>query len=366
MSTPKPQSGVVLIGSAAEDLASIIDESSPDTRQTGRCKVPIYAQVIRENSLDWFFDLLALHPDVPSELKSARVIESLESLPLHSRARIWSGLREVRIHVTDPRPYLEDRNRIYFSVVGKPFPFDELRYAARKGDQNARDFLNVSEDFVARMILHESVPYRLAQRLVLIDGTSGMIARLHNMQAPMGFDPEAELQALKSKRNSAIGRVAEWASKAAPAFTDALDQAISPLVDSQPQRFWNLSALIREAVCKEFSRGHGYDQGDEKLLSRIQALRNAFADRVASELWEEGLSVAQRGSGELRSLVSSEVMEAQASDIAAGVASAIFGREGLAGVVKRWSYVTYNGGRVTENSVEEHLRRVRAIHPAQS
>jgi hypothetical protein len=62
---------VILPGRA--DAASFNDDSSPDTRQTAGQKVSVNAQVIPENSLAWYYQILQLCPFIKGELKSADV-----------------------------------------------------------------------------------------------------------------------------------------------------------------------------------------------------------------------------------------------------------------------------------------------------
>lgn len=45
----------------------------------------------------------------------------------------------------------------------------------------------------------------------------------------------------------------------------------------------------------------------------------------------------------------------QAADVAAAMAREVFSRDGLPGVVQRWRRVYYNGGRVTEKSLDATL-----------
>jgi hypothetical protein len=56
---------------------------------------------------------------------------------------------------------------------------------------------------------------------------------------------------------------------------------------------------------------------------------------------------------------SSESYYVQAADFAAGIASDLFSRERLTGVVLRFEYVTYNGRRISLADAEEEIKRQR-------
>jgi len=85
------------------DAISFNDESSPHSHATGGTKVCINGQVNRALSVEWFYKLLALFPDIPGELKSARIIAGFNKLPTESRNSIWRSLRRVQIHIVDAR-----------------------------------------------------------------------------------------------------------------------------------------------------------------------------------------------------------------------------------------------------------------------
>jgi hypothetical protein len=51
----------------------------------------------------------------------------------------------------------------------------------------------------------------------------------------------------------------------------------------------------------------------------------------------------------------------QAADIAAGIASQIYGIHGLIGVLEKFEYVTYNGIRVSRSDAEEEMRKLAVI-----
>ena len=125
-----------------EHLARFSDETTPDPRTTDRQKVPVYATVAEGTPIDWYDDLLARVPDAP-EVKSRWVLAHFECLPRKTRGRVWRGLREVTIHISDPRPYLGRAGRGSSEAVrpcgSKPW----IRMARHRGTRKSLSLANV-------------------------------------------------------------------------------------------------------------------------------------------------------------------------------------------------------------------------------
>ena len=87
---------------------SFNDDSSPHTQATAGLKVSVNAQVLPENSLDWYYRILLLCQNATGEVKSTEVWPSFQAISGENKDRIWNGLSKVRIHMADPRPYAKD------------------------------------------------------------------------------------------------------------------------------------------------------------------------------------------------------------------------------------------------------------------
>lgn len=329
--------------------------------------------MLTEEPLDWFYDIVRLFRDHPGEVKGQVVVDSFESLPAEIRRRIWSGLRKVRIHLTDPRPYLDDRDGIFLEVTGKRFPVEELRYRASRGDVVAKHLLANGDEFVARSILLDSPPFRLAGKVVSVDEAHGMVLHDHDLARPLGLDLEEQLAAIRAGRQSLVTRAAEFASKSGSVFAEAdhsvLEIKLNAMMLSQ---FGAVARAVHQRVARQLREKHAYDEGDEKLLRRVEAIRDQLGSRIqrladpfsGAEPFESDSSIVGVSivfAEPLASIQSHEVIEGQAGDIAARMAATLFEREGLAGVVKRFDFATFNGERVTENNVGEVLRRSAAL-----
>lgn len=344
------------------EYASVSDESSPDSRITGHAKVPVFAQVTADQPLGWFYDLRAAYPHVPGELKGAVVAAQLSSLAPDLRRRVLAGLRGVRIHLTDPRPYLTERDDIYRKAIGVPFPAGELRERAKRGDKIARYLLEAGDDLVGRRILMDSRPVRLAERIVVVEQVSGLRMRAVDTAAPMGLDIRAQLSAIRSKRQSLVTRAAALATKAGPVFSHALDEAF--VYRDEDLRFNWASSLYRR-VAARLRDLHAFDQGDEAVLGRVQAMRD-LVGKAIEELMDpfagsERFAIASGVGGSygepIPTVVSADVVQAQAADIAARFAVLTYEREGLVGVTRAFDYVVFNGIRVSERTATASTMR---------
>lgn len=192
----------------------------------------------------------------------------------------------------------------------------------------------------------------------------------HDHAKPLGLDLKAELHAIRTGQQSMVTRAAALACKSGSVFTDAHDAATNPDMDEDDFRFDTVPRLARKVVNRLRDR-HAFDRGDEKLLGRVQKRRDSLGRRLEDMAdpfarferfsLESTTGCASAFAEPLATVESADVTEAQAADVAAHMAAAIYQREGLLGVVKRFSYVVFNGARVTERNVDEHLRRWNAM-----
>ena len=154
---------IALLASGDEDAVSFSDDSSPDSRMTSGHRVSITGQVIRELSLNWYYDLIKYFPDVPGELKSESVVVRFNSMPLRTRDEIWSQLGHVRIHIVDPRPYRDQtENLLRESWRDKHAPA-LLQRAASEGQPWARRLARMMAELVAESIVQDSPATRVLE-----------------------------------------------------------------------------------------------------------------------------------------------------------------------------------------------------------
>jgi hypothetical protein len=330
---------------------SFNDDSSPDTRKTSGLKVSIDAQVIREHSLDWYFQLIALFIDVPGELKSEAVFVKFNVFPASTRARVWAGLSKVRIHIVDPRPYVQDRDDLLRKVWRSDDAPELLRKAVVQDSPWAKYISRELQRYVAGSILNDSTAARLHRygRLSQLD------SMLFDIPKDIYVPPPIELHHFGKDQKSLVRKVSTWSVKSAAAFHGPLDSLDSLDEETDMMRFASTSRLSGQAFKRLFQR-HAFDKGDEQQFRLLEEARQIIIRTFADEL--NSLLLPRRG-GFLQ-VESRESFCGQAADLAAGMASRVYTETGLPGVVSHFEYVTYNGTRVSTSDADEEERRCRS------
>ena len=342
----------MIINVGPSGVASFTDESSPDSRETDNIKVSVNAQVLPQYRPDWFFELIYYFPDIPGELKSVPILNHFNNLPTKSKNKVWLGLSKVRIHITDPRPYISEVNFILREITGILEPFKLLRYLTLKRDDIARWFLEINLMFIAEKIYRDS-PSQGIERYLLIPREileKESETRIRNTSKFISF--ESDLKNLKFEKSlSIIRKITEWSSKSASVFSPALDNIEEPIRIEEMTR--NPLHLIEHRVFKALSLSHAFDEGNKKVFDTIQEKRYKILDMVI----RNSLFLGKESFVPLHTFISSDSFYGQAADIAARFAVSSYHQGGLLDIVRRFEYVTFNGVRVSENEAYDILRR---------
>lgn len=337
-----------------EEAISFTDGSSPDTRATGT-KVCIEAQVNRDLSLDWYYRVIQLFPDVQGELKSNEVAERFHNFPPETRTAIWRGLRRVRIHIVDPRPHQHRLNNILRKIWKNIQAPNLLAQALREDSSQAKQIAATMRDMVADSILRDSTAVRV-QHLAraykdpfganeIDDTVKHYFARRDS--ASRRFISTNEFRHPKSL----IHDTASWSAKSSAAFHSVLDTEM----DCGEERFAD-GSFVRRKMAKELLSVHAFDEGNQRHLDLLEQKRRELLEELEEPDYFYGLRP------ELRGIVPAESRQSfyvQAADIAAGIASHIFVSGGLIDVIERFEYVTYNGLRISRADAEEEMRMLR-------
>lgn len=334
-------------------LTRFTDETSLDSRNTRGQKVPVYATVPADADIGWYHDLVAHFPDAPGEVKSTRVLAGFEALPPELKARIWKGLREIGVHVSDPRPYVGFYDEAVSDGLGRPVIEEELKYWAVRGDPVARHILEDRERFAGQEMLSGSIVQRLHD---VVDDA------IHRAPIAPPWDQKSvdlTVAPFKKGKASSLRRIAEYTAKGSAAFADALERAHTYGGEADCGRFWtgpDSTDLIHRGTLKELEDGHAFDRGDARALERLEQDRQTMVAHLARSAFY-GLEENEQPSARkaLVEMDSKDDTRIQAADVAAGLVKQVLEREGLPGVVRRWSRVFYNGGRITENNLEATL-----------
>jgi hypothetical protein len=348
---------VITVRDRREDQTrSFTDETSPKLPKSDR-RVSIHGQVIREEGLKWFYDLVKLYPNDSPEIKSVRMVEDFRTYQKEFRDRTWAGMKKVRIHVVDSLPYQVDYKKVVQDVFKSDGTRTMLRRDARKGNEFAQFVSKTMDETVAEWIVRDSTSYRLRD---LMDDD----------YRPYGFplyfrplDPKpratrVNLKPFRTKASSTTGRAVKIISKAASVFTPAMDRL-------GPMNFLGESWRRYEAH-RALRYSHGFDAGDDKSLKWIDEERKdigrgswmgvpEYVDDPGYETFRE------YAYGKLYPVSSRESDYVQAADIAAGFARDQYERFGIAAVADKFDYVTINGERITHDNAEERFEYWRQL-----
>lgn len=333
---------------------AVADDSSPDARRTHGEKIAIYAEIRPEFGLAWYFELLRLFGPSADELKSAEVLERFGSLTREAREFIWSGLRSVPIHVSDPRAEVFSlRSGQHESLIRRGVPSAELRPGTR-----LRATLDATVDkFAAELLIMRSAVSRAA---LLAEITTSPMAFL-GINEDLGFSTEL-------KRNPIIipaclstpgGRKRK--SDLAAHISAASSIAIAPAIEALETEITDRPFLARCRIPHTISAiagPYGYDRGNDAVLEGADDLRQQSVDQLWRQVFTRSMSSRATSS---TSLASEDSFLVQASDIAVGFARRAFEERGLPGACLHFDVVYLDGKRVGLSDAEEHERLIRAL-----
>lgn len=342
------------------DAISFNDDGSPNSRKTGGTKVCINGQVNRALSVDWFYQLLALFPDIPGELKSARVVAGFNNLPSEKCNSIWRSLRRVQIHIVDARPYYREIEELFRRVSGRDETLEGLRQMAADGDVTAQFRLALARQFVAESILHHSTAVRLQS---LGRAFSDPFGEMETPEALSPFFGDSRLDSAplidvedfgRPEDRNIVRRVASWSSKSAAAFHQAFDAVTNPDDDDAVFNRFDFGRAARGQIVRNLTPPHAFDVGNRPHIQLLERTRSSMFDEFAANDWFYQ-TIGRRNPGFIE-LESKESHYIQAADFAAGIASDIYASRKVIGVVERFEYVTFNGQRVSLADAEEQVR----------
>jgi hypothetical protein len=101
---------------------------------------------------------------------------------------------------------------------------------------------------------------------------------------------------------------------------------------------------------------HAFDKGDCQQISLLENARKEILQTLRG--FDSLMNI--REIKPYSQVDSSQSYFIQAADIAAGIATRILETDNLEGLVTRFSYVTYNGRRMSMADAEEEVRRLRS------
>ena len=317
-----------------EHLVRFSAETTPDTRTTDRQKVPVYATVKEGTPIGWHDDLLACVLDVP-EFKSPWVLANLECLPRKTRGRGWRGLREVTIHISDPRPYFGRADEDLPRRCG--LRLQTLIRMARQSKH--KEVLQIGEG-LSSLIGQQMIRYSFGHRLI-------RVLRIAKQRASLSRSPAEEdlgdvIRELRGPSRSIFDSVSEYTARGS-AFAPAFEMATTYGVEADLRRFWfgpNSDDLIFRGTLKHLADGHAFDAGNERLTRILDSRRRSMVKRLTRNTVSSILSHEPCDVPAFVDMNSRADRPIQAADSAAGLVRHVLGQEGPVGPFRRWGRCT--------------------------
>ena len=346
----------MIISGYPYDAVSFTDDTSPDTRSSKKRNVSIHAQVRKDKPLDWYFDFLSLCQKERGELKSAKIRTVYFDLSATRRAKLWETLQDVRIHITDPLPYMARTEQMAAEVFNRKDAIEFIRARAIANDPVAKDLLEKLNNHTAESILLDAPSHTLSIYLRVSHRMSGY--GLRGQIGHFGFPTpkrEISLEPFQSKNSGSIIRnVTNWTSKSASVFAEAIDSVFS-------DQFHPFQA---DAVFNRLSESHAFDEGNEKALGWIESQRDEVVREVEyySDYARAYMRRYNRRPSRLYGGIDSRrSFYVQASDIAGGIAAYLYEQGVILEVTKHFKSVIFNGRPITQTEAYEAMKKWREL-----
>lgn len=330
-------------GSEPSDALSFTDETSRQKEKKTQSRVWTHAQVSRLSDIQWFHHLREFYPDIVGELKSSQIIDDFYKFPLTLIQRISPGLRTVRVHVVDTFVYEAEARQLMRTVM----KYDDYEKVLRTHEDQefAKHLVKGMEEYVATQILLDSPAQRLeralqARRLSRF-GYFGAITSQQESRRKLAVD----LDPFKKGRKNLGDTAAKWVSKSGAVMSDAL-------VFANHQFLGEYEA--RQFIADMLNVAHAFDEGDDTSVKWVKGQRDHFVIDTVYGL--HGFLKPLYGNVDSRLSP-----RTQAADIAARIAQRVYDENGLKGLLDQFTYVTFNGEKVTESNIKSILEFWREI-----
>jgi hypothetical protein len=315
--------------------------------------VSIHAQLLRDDLHLWYFALKSRVPQHLQEFKS-EAIETFFAISEAEREGIFRTLQKVRLHITDPRPYMADIEDAITKTLPKGISFRDF---LRRYDDSTQHLNHIREktlNHIAYRMLDDAPAQRLRNRVIALERAvhaSAILAAdeaeemgIKTVSEPQSFD--YDLKPFQHPNASVLKDVAKFVSASASVFTPAIDRFDDACRDVYIYSPMAAPYLLNHAL----SPSHAFDEGNEKSIKWIEEQRTSVLtgiDRSRQFYYDQPPEA-------LQALVSEKSVPIQVADIAAGIARELWSRNSLVHLVRRFVYITYNGQRLSENIAASH------------
>ena len=310
----------------------------------------IQAQLLKNEPLSWFHSIASRISDNVGELKSSRAAEIFFALGDREKRLISSGLRKVRIHITDPRAYYKECKLALETILG---PGEMVLGFLRRLDKqpHIRNIQSITRRYITTNIVRDSLAEQLRRENYVLECVAGcrlpysMIpAEIQQMFPPKPW-ASVDISVFEKNGSNPINQASTAVAKSASVFSDALDVVSEAITLSPAQRrAMQARALLQSAA----SRPRAFDKGESQAIGFVREQQAL----VVKELSFPPLLVLS--SCDLTEVDSRDFHEMQAADVAAGIARDLWFRFGLVSVIHHFEHVLLNGTRLTENCASCH------------
>ncbi len=249
------------------------------------CRVSIHAQIIRELQINWFFFLKNHTPHVNSEFKD-HAVTTFFGLSESDRENVFRTLRNVRIHIVDPRPYTLS----FHDILRKHLPKGtSVTNFLRRLDAETKHLESVRQlalQQIAASMIRDGSAERLKLEYRAWEYATGSVSSLQqwmlDKESSNATCPGVDLSPFEHSNSNILNDVATFLSASASVFSPVLDEFKSAREDAffgSPQAGpWLISSTL--------GRSHAFDEGHTHAVKWIEEQRVG----VLSELDRRGTS----------------------------------------------------------------------------
>jgi hypothetical protein len=305
--------------------------------------VSINAQVIREFPQNWYYTLLQRGPQHDGELKSSVIIDVFFALPEYERNKVLATLKQVRIHITDPRPYTYDVDEALADLVRDRNVLGFLKRLEKAQRQVAR---RARAELIARKMWRDAPSYQLRLKHLLYEYQSGLRIDLDPREVMeddgLPLFPvkhvEFDVSRLERSGKDAVNVFAPYLCKSESVFRDALAN-MDALLEAGVASPW----LVAADVTKVLAKARAFDAGHPDEIAWVGSEREEVVE------WIDPHGRFPIPLGRLSEPDSKGSFLLQAADYAGAIAREYWDRNKLPHLVDAFDYVTYNGQRICES-----------------
>jgi hypothetical protein len=320
-------------------------------------RVSIHAQIIPENPYNWYFFLKSKASEGWGEFKRD-AIETFFSIAEIDRQQIFKTLRNVKIHITDPRPYTAHLNEPLRKVLPNGTTPERFLKRLEANTRHLEELRRQTIESIATRMLQDSPGERLKNRYRMWEYINGIrlapVGKSAYENMPIEPEPESvfDLRPFQHQKANMLNDIAKFASASASVFSSVIDR----FDDAREDYLFASPMAGPYLINNALGRSHAFDEGNHREVKWIEERRADVLAQTDRQNYFYPAFVPEP----LQEVVSAESIPIQAADIAASVARELWDRNNLPHLLKHFDYVTYNGERLSESQADSYERVISA------